>query len=371
MKGERAKEFWNSIRRIIKPRRSPGSDAPGEGFYEYCPRCDANLTLQKGYSNALPYWVCLGCGELLTNPAVDSESDIFWFCDRCGEMLNLQPGFSESLDEWICLSCGYTNKIVPEEVFISTDEYQAARDNPYKGLSDSEVLSLSLYEEEGCIDDRKDIIIVRHRDTGNRYIKKLLTTYNKSVYDYLREHPVSHMPKIEALYESENALIVIEEYVEGRTVADILNDEPLQEKEAVRIVLAVCRILNELHGLPTPIIHRDIKPSNIIVSLDDEVYLLDVNVAKWYDPDRTDDTRYMGTRFFAAPEQAGYGLTASSAKSDIYAVGVLLNVMVTGCFPREEKAKEPLWGVIERCISLEADRRFTAAELMAELEKLV
>ena len=31
---------------------------------EFCPRCDANLTLQKGYDNNLPYWVCKGCGEM-------------------------------------------------------------------------------------------------------------------------------------------------------------------------------------------------------------------------------------------------------------------------------------------------------------------
>ena len=56
--------------------------------YEYCPRCDANLTLQKGYSNTLPYWVCKGCGEMLINPEV--EGDIAWICDGCGEMLNIQ-----------------------------------------------------------------------------------------------------------------------------------------------------------------------------------------------------------------------------------------------------------------------------------------
>ena len=61
--------------------------------YEYCPRCEADLTLQKGYSNKLPYWICLGCGEMLINPEVDS--DVAWFCDKCGAMLNIQPGFRD------------------------------------------------------------------------------------------------------------------------------------------------------------------------------------------------------------------------------------------------------------------------------------
>ena len=88
-----------------------------------------------------------------------------------------------------------------------------------------------------------------------------------------------------------------------------------------------------------------------------------MNVAKWYDPEKTDDTRYMGTQYYAAPEQVGYGLTASSAKADIYALGMLLNVMVTGCFPKEKRATGELWNIIERCISLNAEDRYTAKEL--------
>ncbi len=67
-----------------------------EEQYEYCPRCDANLTLQKGYSNTVPYWICRGCGEMLINPNVDAEDDIAWICDKCGAMLNVQEGFADN-----------------------------------------------------------------------------------------------------------------------------------------------------------------------------------------------------------------------------------------------------------------------------------
>ena len=93
-------------------------------------------------------------------------------------------------------------------------------------------------------------------------------------------------------------------------------------------------------------------------------------MAKWYDPEETDDTRYMGTPHFAAPEQAGYGFTASSAKSDIYEVGILLNVMLTGKYPKEQRASGRLWDIIERCIRLEAEERYTAGELIERLEKV-
>lgn len=345
------------------------NNEPFDPPYEYCPRCYANLTLQKGYRNDLPYWICLGCGEMLINPEVDADDNIAWICDGCGKMLNIQPGFREDCGVWKCTECGCENKIDPSELYLSEDEYQAAKRDPYRGLSDEEALRLLHYHNEGTIDDREDIISVRHVFTGKPYLEKQLTVYNREIYEYLKDHPVSHMPRIIDLFESENCLIVIEEFIAGRTVEELLEKGPLPENDAVSIAKDVCAILDELHNLPTPIIHRDIKPANIIITPENETYLLDMNVAKWYDPDETDDTRHMGTQYYAAPEQAGYGLTASSARSDIYAVGMLLNVMLTGAFPKEKRPDGRLWDIIERCIRLNADDRYTAKELIQELEE--
>ena len=340
-------------------------------IHEFCPRCEANITLQKGYSNELPYWICKGCGEMLINPEVEAESGIAWVCDNCGEMLNIQDGFSEDCGEWQCTVCGFTNSIDASEVYSTDDEYQADLKNPYKGLSDEQVLELSLYQDKEYINGRSDIILVKDRDTDELYIKKLLTTYDRTVYEYLKSNPINHMPRIIGLYEGSNSLIVIEEYLKGRTVEDILNDEVLDEIQAIAIARDICQILDELHHLQKPIIHRDIKPSNIMICDDGEVYLLDINVAKWYDPEKNDDTRYLGTQYYAAPEQVGFGLSASSAKSDIYAVGMLMNVMLTGHFPKEERAKGRVWDVIEKCISLDADNRYTAKELIGQLDILM
>ena len=335
--------------------------------YEFCPRCEANLTLQKGYSNELPYWICRGCGEMLINPEIDT--DIVWRCDGCGEMLNIQQGFDEDCGEWTCTKCGFTNKIDESELYVSEDEYQADLMNPYKGLSDKDILDLSLYQDVGNAGDRTDVIYVADRETGIRYVKKLLKTYDKSIYEFLKDNPVDHMPRIIDIFESSNCLIVIEELIEGRTVADVLEEGTLRENDAIRITKNVCKVLDKLHNLPTPIVHRDVKPSNIIVKQDGEVYLLDMNVAKWYDAGKTHDTWFLGTQSFAAPEQVGYGLSASSAKSDIYAVGILLNVMLTNKLPNEERATG-MWDIIEKCISLEASNRYTASELIKELERV-
>ena len=116
-----------------------------------------------------------------------------------------------------------------------------------------------------------------------------------------------------------------------------------------------------------PIIHRDIKPSNVMINESGEVFLLDVNVAKWVSTEAKEDTRLLGTLYYAAPEQFGYGFSASTEKTDIYAIGVLLNVMITGKLPKEEQAPAALWKVIEKCICLEADERYSDDELLAVL----
>lgn len=336
--------------------------------YEYCPKCNADLTMQRGYSNKLAYWTCLGCGAMLINPKI--ESDVVWICDECEASLNIQPGFSEDCGEWECQVCGHVNKISPSELYETEDEYQMELKNPYRGLSDADVLALSVYQEEALFNGRENIIVVTHRETGEYYFKKLLTAYDKSIYSYLMEHPVRNMPKIVDIFESKVCLIVIEECIAGKTLAKILEDGSMSLEQTVYVAKNVCRILDELHSLDVPIIHRDIKPSNIMIAGDGEVYVLDVNVAKWYDSEKSDDTRYMGTQFYAAPEQVGFGLYSSSPKTDIYAVGMMLNVMLTGEFPKEKKAEGPIWDIINRCISLDADNRYTAKELIEALDTI-
>ncbi|MCR4610544.1 MAG: protein kinase [Lachnospiraceae bacterium] len=338
--------------------------------YEYCPNCDANLTLQRGYDSNLSYWICRGCGEMLINPKIPAPSDIIWRCDGCGELLNIQDGFSEDTDNWICTECGFNNDMGPKNLFESDDERIAYENNPLLGLSDEEVLKLSEYKDISSMGDRDDIMLIQDNDTGTFYIRKILDVYERSVYDFLKSNHILHMPRIKELYESKNCLIVIEEYIDGVTLEEKLQYSPIDEKETIRIAKAVLEILDTLHNLPKPIVHRDVKPSNIIITPDGVVYLLDMNVAKWINTNKSDDTRYMGTTGFAAPEQVGYGLISSTGKSDIYAVGMLMNVMLTTHFPKEEHPAGRIWEIISRCISLEPDNRYSAKELIDELDAL-
>lgn len=335
--------------------------------FEFCPRCDANLTLQKGYSNSLPNWICRGCGEMLINPALDT--DIIWVCDGCGETLNVQEGFSEDCGTFECRKCGYINTISEEEIYLTEDEFQNSLKDPLKGMAEEDVLELMSYEELHPIDGRDNVILIRDSENGREYVKKILEIYDADVIRFLKDHPIAHMPKILRVYEGLNHVVLIEEYIEGRTVEALLDDGPVDCDTAVKIILGICDILIDLHSLNPPVIHRDIKPSNIIVTPDGETYLLDVNAAKWYDSDEKEDTRLIGTRYYAAPEQYGFGLKASSEKTDIYALGIVLNRLLTGKMPKECKAQKPFWAVIEKCISLEPSDRYSAKELKDGLQQ--
>lgn len=335
---------------------------------EFCTNCDANLTFQKGYSHDLPYWICKGCGKMLINPRLYTDADIVWICDKCEAVLNEQTGFTESCSNWKCTECGYINQIDASQIYLSQDEYQTSLESPYYGMTDEAILELMSYKEICNIDDREDMFIVKD-EKGNLYVKKILDIFDESIYKYLLEHPISHMPRIIGIYKGSTKLIVIEEWIDGVTIDEVLCSHTIKEKKAVQIARDVCLILKDLHNSQHLIIHRDIKPSNVMICADGSVYLLDVNAAKWYKSEKVEDTKLLGTLYYAAPEQLGYGFAASSEKTDIYAVGVLLNKMITGHFPKEERAAGIIWNVIQRCISMKPEERYSDMELIDALNR--
>lgn len=196
--------------------------------YEYCRYCEANLTLQKGYSNDLPYWVCKGCGQMLINPNLNTDSDIIWTCDGCETLLNEQPGFTEKNGSWKCTACGFVNSLDKNHVYVSEDEYQAAVNAPYNGISNEDMLALMSYEVIGSIENREDVLIVKDED-GNLYVEKILDTFDESIYQYLMEHPIANMPQIMSVYRGITKLVIIEQWIDGVTIEDMLKEYTIME----------------------------------------------------------------------------------------------------------------------------------------------
>lgn len=217
---------------------------------------------------------------------------------------------------------------------------------------------LSCYETLIQLQDEKEIYLVRNVDTQEIYVKKILDIYNQFVYKRLKELEIPNIPKVILLVEDDEKLIVIEEYIHGDSLEKILSKSGLMtEEQVIKIMRDLCDILERLHTCIPPIIHRDIKPSNIIISKDGIVKLIDFNAAKEYSNDKNEDTRLIGTQEFAAPEQYGFG--QSTPQTDIYAMGITMNYLLTGKYPKDELWDGVLKKVIEKCIAMNPKERYT------------
>ena len=225
--------------------------------------------------------------------------------------------------------------------------------------------ALSYYKEVGPLNERDDWHLVQDLETGRICLRKKLDVYQLSVYRALQAHPVAGTPRIYLAIEDGGSLIVVEEFLSGTTLSDYLSQKGrLSTDETAEIAAQLCRILQQLHNMNPPIIHRDVKPSNIILSEEGYVRLLDMNAAKEYHGPAGADTKLLGTAGYAAPEQYGFG--ASDPRTDLYAVGVLMYVMLTGVLPSEQRAGGPLQSVIDRCLQMEPSLRWSSAR---ELEQ--
>lgn len=128
--------------------------------------------------------------------------------------------------------------------------------------------------------------------------------------------------------EKEGKTALLEEYVQGDTLGEILQGGLLTAAQAKQITRQLCMALWVLHSLG--VVHRDVKPDNVIIR-GTEAVLIDFDASRIYKNENREDTQILGTTGFAAPEQ--YGLSQSDGRADIYALGVLLNIMLTGEHP--------------------------------------
>lgn len=224
--------------------------------------------------------------------------------------------------------------------------------------------TLSFYREITAIDHIHQVSLVQHTETQQLFVKKVLTYYHLDVLSRLRSHPVPGIPKIHELIEDGETLIVIEDYIHGETVAQLLERRgTLSEAESISIIRQLCGILRPLHAASPPIVHRDIKPSNLILSQDGTLYLIDFNAAKTSQKSAPRDTELIGTHGYAAPEQ--YGFAPSGPATDIYAIGVLFNVLLTGDFPHVRTVGGLPGLIIKTCTAMEPSRRYSSVGRLA------
>jgi serine/threonine protein kinase len=203
-------------------------------------------------------------------------------------------------------------------------------------------------------------------------------------------------PNIVAIHDVGNEdgrPFVVTELLEGQTLSALLTTGPVPQARAVAITLQIAKGLVAAHD--KGIIHRDLKPSNVMIGKRDHTKLLDFGLAKELGlefegsatdalaiPGHTHKGTLLGTVGYMAPEQVrGEGV---DARSDLFAVGVLLLEMLTGkqAFTGDSAVdvlhailrEDPLEGrelpaqlrpILERLLAKDPGERFQSAKDLA------
>lgn len=203
------------------------------------------------------------------------------------------------------------------------------------------------------------VLRLRHRKLDRDVVVRQLP-YPVAAYTALCDLVCDHLPQVYDVIDTADGQTVLEEYVDGVTVVALAEGGRIRYRQAKRILQGVCHALTILHQ--KGFVHRDVKPENVLVRSDGQAVLVDLNISrKVTNAER--DTVIMGTVGYASPEQLG--LTQSDARTDVYACGILLNVMLTGKHPSEQLARGRAGRIVRRCTAVNPDDRYQAAHRLA------
>ncbi len=199
--------------------------------------------------------------------------------------------------------------------------------------------------------------------------------------DMLKRLDHAHLPSIVDVIDSNESFLIVMDFIEGRTLKAILDDEGAQPQEdVIEWAKQLCDVLGYLHSRKPPIVYRDMKPSNVMLKPDGSVILFDFGTAREYKETSVEDTVCLGTRGYAAPEQYG-GHGQTDARTDIYCLGATMYHLLTGHNPSQPpfemypirqwnaNLSSGLEAIILKCTSENPEKRYqSCAELLYALE---
>ena len=186
-------------------------------------------------------------------------------------------------------------------------------------------LEVSFYREISPFDQEHRLYLVQHQETKKFFVKKFLDTYNLTFYRQLMEHPISGIPRIYALSEEDGVLTVIEEYVSGDTLATVLEQNgTLDEARAADYCYQLCNILSKLQYFDPAIVCQEIKLSDVVLTPQNRIVLL----------------TSPSMRTLSEP---------SDSQEGVRAVGVFMNMLLTGSTPEQQPASGKLSRIIKTC----------------------
>ena len=208
--------------------------------------------------------------------------------------------------------------------------------------------------ERGCVS------LLQNKQNGTRFIFRHYQGSGE-VYRKLLSVSCRNLPKIMEAAEQDGMVAVLEEYIQGDSLAFLLAGACLTPAQARKITFQLCNALWVLHSMGA--VHRDIKPENVIVR-GSEAVLIDFDASRIFKNGTNQDTQILGTTGYAAPEQ--YGITQTDERADIYSLGVLLNIMLTGKHPSKELASGRLGRIVQKCTMVNPKKRYKSVLYLME-----
>ena len=194
--------------------------------------------------------------------------------------------------------------------------------------------------------ERGEVWLAQENSTNRLVIIKRVQRTNLP-YSVLKTANFSLPAKVFHCFEDEIETIIVEEFIQGENLLERLEQKNfLTEAEAREILLQMCSGLSELHA--KNIIHRDIKPSNLILQ-GKIIRLIDFDAARIFKSGQEVDTKPLGTKGYAPPEQFGSGQT--DPRSDIYALGKTIKFLLGENCGGLKK-------ILDKCTEIDPKNRF-------------
>ncbi|MBQ4284226.1 MAG: serine/threonine protein kinase [Lachnospira sp.] len=241
------------------------------------------------------------------------------------------------------------------------------------------------------------VYLVKHRQLEVYRIAKVVSGGSADCERALKEantikefkHP--GIPLVYDVEVSGDSICIIEEYIAGKSLAELIANENLTVKQIAHMGVCICEILEYLHDC-VGVIHMDIKPANIMVrnksakkhnligsnhKNEYEVCLIDFD-SSGYTGEVVEEN--FSTAEYAAPEQFSQDRQVSSARTDIYSMGMLLLYMLNGGHMQSlaestetlcQLHSDTIGPIIRRCIRHNRIQRFKSIKELKQALSVV
>jgi serine/threonine-protein kinase len=288
-------------------------------------------------------------------------------CPACGTLLHGQVVY--------CPSCGVP--LLGTTGRLETNRLLAGRYRVVRLVARGGMGAVYLAEDTRLADAQ-----VAVKEMSGAFARGDTQAFQRAVIEFEREAAMlarlrhAHLPRVSDRFEEDGKHFLVMEYIHGQTLGAVIRQAGgrLPLDQALDYADQLCDVLAYLHSQQPPIIYRDLKPTNVMIvppeygSRQPQLVLIDFGIARFYRPGGNSDTAVYGTIGYAPPEQYGRGQT--DARTDIYALGVLLHHALTGHDPAATpfalpapRALDPsippsVSAAIERAIANDRSERF-------------